>query len=146
MTQARGDALRRKLVRGILASTVAWLCVALAFTAWRSWSARVQARPFEREQWRSQSARRIDEHGRTLRQEMSDDLLDRHLRAGMTVAEVLALVGPPDIQPSDEGRQAMDDWVWRMGAERGPFVDGSEWLSVAWDAHGRVARAWLWNG
>lgn len=133
------------LVRGLLATAAVWLLAAGAFTGWLAWRGRVVPRAFDPVLWRSAAARHADEHGRTQRQAMVDDLLARRLRAGMTVREVLELVGPPDIDPGDEGRQAMNDWVWRMGAERGPFVSGSEWLSVAWDGQGRVARVWLWN-
>jgi len=141
MQQAR----RAVLVRGLLATAAAWLLAAAVFTGWLAWRARVVSRPFDPVLWRSAAARLADDHGRTQRQAMVDDLLGQRLRAGMTVREVLELVGPPDIDPGDEGQQAMNDWVWRMGAERDPFVSGSEWLSVAWDGQGRVARAWLWN-
>lgn len=133
------------LVRGLLATAAVWLLAVAAFTGWLAWRGRVVPCAFDASAWRSPAARLADEHGRTRRQAMVDDLLAQRLRAGMTAREVLELLGAPDIGPGDEGRQAMDDWVWRMGAERGPFVSGSEWLSVAWDGQGRVARAWLWN-
>ena len=44
---------------------------------------------------------------------------------GRTQEEVLALLGPPDLQFDGE-------WQWLMGREPGPFAVDSAWLTIDW--------------
>lgn len=76
-----------------------------------------------------------------LRGMMLDDLLTNHLRAGMTREEVRAMLGPAN---GSSKFGVPREWSYGLGAWSGMRMDG-DYLSVVFDARGRVERFWAWQ-
>lgn len=72
-----------------------------------------------------------------MRLRMVDDLLARKRLDGLSRAEVLELLGPPAGE-TPEARELR----WLLGPARAFLRIDGEWLWVAFDGDGRVARAW----
>ncbi|MFG0316907.1 MAG: hypothetical protein ACF8XB_06520 [Planctomycetota bacterium JB042] len=94
--------------------------------------------PFDAEAWR----RAADDpyRPRTRRQRMARDLLRTGRLVGLSRAEVIDLLGPPDPVSEYLGRPS-----WTLGPELGLISIDSESLAVDLDDDGRVVRAHLWT-
>ena len=77
------------------------------------------------------------------RTKMADDLIERELLIGMTVAEVLEMLGQPEFMnrsegwPSSASKAPRDFWYYLN-----PGLIDPEYLVVEFDAQGRVRRAY----
>jgi hypothetical protein len=89
--------------------------------------------------WQATATKESNFH--TIRQEMVDDLLARHLHAGLSQDEVLRILGPSEPDPYFKSPDP-EAWIYWLGAERGVGVD-SEWLFVSFDGQGNLRRAFL---
>lgn len=79
----------------------------------RAYGVGVFRRPFDAERWQAPESRRGEQRAR--RWAMSLSLVKRHLRTGMTRAEVEAMLGPPDADPVLAAPQK-GDWLYMLGA------------------------------
>jgi hypothetical protein len=98
---------------------------------WRWWTHRDL--DFDRGRW----IMSIDEFETpTTRQRMCDDIIENHLKIGMTEAEILDLLGEPS-----EGYSYHNMLSFYLGPERGWFGIDSEWIRVELDEDGRLVEA-----
>jgi hypothetical protein len=88
-------------------------------------------RPFDAARWRQ-----VQTIGNPVRLGMIEWLVRSGRLDGLTRAEVVGLLGPPD------GGPYFRDWdlVWWLGPERGLMSIDSEWLVVRIGSDGRVAE------
>jgi hypothetical protein len=124
------DALpRRRYGWGCLASVAAVL-VAIA-VAYCFRTGYLPMRTFDAVAWRQ--VQRADDETRL---QMVESLLRSGRLNGLTRAQAVALLGPPD------GGDYFSDWdlVYWLGPERGMIRIDSEWLVIRFDQHGRVSQ------
>ncbi len=98
---------------------------------WRWWTHRDL--DFDRDRWDA-SVRELD--APTTRQRMCDDILDNHLKVGMTELEVWDLLGPPGEDYPPEGI-----YYYQLGSEPGFLGMGLQFLHVSFDEDGRLVSA-----
>ena len=91
------------------------LCLASLFGVWN------HQHSFTKEKWTENPEQRT---------KIVDDLLEDHLRIGMTKEEVLALLGGNESGGEVPIIPEGDQWVYWMGSERGLISIDSEWLLV----------------
>jgi hypothetical protein len=92
--------------------------------------------PFDSAVWIATPAE--DSH-ESMRLRMVDDLLNNHLKPGMTREEVVDLLGVAD----DTFYFIGYDMVYRLGAERSSFAIDSEWLVINLATNNTVTEAVL---
>lgn len=104
------------------------LALMLPLSGWLQWKAQPEnGRSFDRRQWLQTDPGATD----SPRLSMTGDLLRRHLKPGMTRAQVLDLLGPPE----DEGPA---EAIYPLGGYTGFLV--VEELRVHYDEAGRLIR------
>lgn len=97
---------------------------------------------FERERWHAFHARHGDVSRGDDRVWMVDDLLRRYELKGMTVAEILHLLGEPG-QKFDFPDGAR--YTYDLGPCRCPVMIDHEWLTIYLDRQRRVTKAAHWE-
>jgi hypothetical protein len=125
----KGHRWARWLSFGSGAASV-WVLL-LALFLWPTLSERLSRRSFDAAAWRADS-----DGGRGVRQRMVDDLLSSGRLDGLTRAQVLDLLGPPD----SSGAGSLE---YVTGDERGFVRIDSEILVVEVGRDATVTRAWL---
>lgn len=111
------------------------LLIGLAGTAC-DWVGVDRKRPFEAAAWKS--ARVVDDD--TPRCAMIEDLLKNHLRAGMTRAEVVKLLGPATEMPKGRGWATKGTFLV-YGLGRCPGSIDIDELRVSFDESGALEKA-----
>lgn len=103
-------------------------------------------RGFDAEQWRTAGGRVMSADDlQLLRQEMVEDLLARRLLDGRSTDEVRELLGAPDWEgPRHDGPGS--SWTYFLGGGRSLMSFDSEWLTIDYDAAGRVTAAVVHRG
>jgi len=134
-----GTRIRRVAIVLAILAFLSPILVLAAKKAWVSAAERMARRPFDAAAWRADTL--YDNVGDHPRLRMVDDLLDRRLLAGRTIAEMRALLGAP-VSILHFEREGCDA-VYPLGPERDVFPDAWEYLCVGLGPDGRVASATL---
>ncbi len=96
--------------------------------------------PFDSQVWKGNSPTGYDSgHPPSLRYQMARSLLDSYLRPGMSEAQVLELLGEPELGTSENPQTNVESWTYKLGY---PFKYGDMWdFYVDFDSRGRMIRA-----
>ena len=122
---------RRTLVRlvALIAGVLLTIALVLGWVAHRQ-GVGLFRRPFDPERW---AAPELDRRERERRRwAMSANLVKHHLRAGMTRAEVVALIGPPDTDPPLAPRREGDE-LYMLGPTPGETFRFAFWALTSDD-------------
>ena len=123
--ESPGPSFRSKLRIILVGAAVIVLLVAASYAILESvFGVGLIHRPFEREAW---AAEDLEQRPRERRRErMVRNLVKRHLELEMPRAEVEALLGPPDPDPSLAVR-APGDWIYELGPTVGELLEFVWW-------------------
>ena len=129
--------------------TVLWEFVLVvgvpAFLTGGSWLGFRAVDPFQKQTFNRQAWLTATHTPDCVRGAMSTDLLDNHLRKGMTTAEVRQLLGEPDWgggQPKEEATKLIC-YRYYLGNWSGEPM-GGDYLEIDFDDAGRMLEAYRW--
>jgi hypothetical protein len=78
---------------------------------------------------------------------MARNLVEQHLKSGMGRAAVINLLGRPDrfyYDPPARSTDGSETLNYGLGTCSGFRID-NDYLTIEFDASGRLVRAWIWQ-